>query len=71
MEIILNYLLYNDDDQMISTTKVKVNRSTTSSKYISLKEKEHIIDTLILDALIDISLKADQLLKIHMQEYIL
>ena len=71
MEIILNYLFYNDDDQILLTTKVKVNRSTTSSKYISLHERDLIFNTLTLESLKDLSVKSVELLKIHMSEYIL
>ena len=71
IHFIIDFKLYNDSNFILAITKAEAKRSTTSSKYISLNEKENIFDTLILDALIDISLKADELLKIHMHEYIL
>ena len=58
-------------EEILATTEIEAKRSTTSSKFISLYEKEMIIDTLILDALIDVSLKSEELLKKHMFEYML
>ncbi len=71
MNYILEFLLYDDNELIIATTIVEAKRSTTSSKYISLSEKEKIVDTLILDTLIDVSLKSEELLKKYMFEFIL
>ena len=65
------FLLHNDNDQLLATTKVEVFRSTTSSKFISLNERDRILDNLTLDALRDLSNKSVELLKMHMTEYIL
>ena len=65
------FLLYNDSDQILSTTTVEVFRSTTSSQFISLNERNKILDNLILDSLTDLSNNSVELLKIHMKEYIL
>ena len=65
------FLLYNDSDQILSTTIVEIFRSTTSSQFISLNERNNILDNLILDSLTDLSNKSVELLKIHMKEYIL
>ena len=65
------FLLYNDNDQLLATTKVEVFRSTTSGKFISLNERDRILDNLTLDALRDLSNKSVELLKMHMSEYIL
>ena len=67
----LEFLLYDDNDLILATTIVEAKRSTTSGKFISLSEKEKIIDTLILDALIDVSLESKELLKKYMFEFIL
>ena len=68
---LIEFVLYDDNNFMLATIKAETKRTTTSSKFISLSEKEHILDTLILDALIDISLESDELLKIHMSKYLL
>ena len=68
---LIEFELYDDNNFMLATIKVENERTTTSSKFISLSEKERILDTLILDALIDISLESDELLKTHMSEYLL
>ena len=67
----LEYILYDNTGTVLATTKVYSKRSTTSSKFISLNEKERIIDSIILDALIDLSSKSEELLKLHMFQYIL
>ena len=70
----LNYellvFLY-DDDLILATTKVKSKHSTTSSKLISLNEKEIILENLIFDALVDLSSQTELLLKKHMTQYML
>ena len=71
INFIVEYELYDDSNYIIATSKIEAKRSTTSSKFISINEKERIIDTLILDALIDISLKSDELIKAHMKQFIL
>ena len=65
------FILYNDSNQIIATTKTEVFRSTTSSKFISLNERDKILDNLVMDSLIDLSNKSVELLKIHMFAYIL
>ena len=63
--------LYDDNNFMLATINAETKRTTTSSKFLSLSEKERILDTLILDALIDVSVKSDELLKKHMSQYLL
>ena len=65
------FLLYDDSDQILATTKVEVLRSTTSSQFISINERNRILDNLILDSLRDLSNKSIELIKLHMSEYIL
>ena len=71
VHFIIEFILQNDDDFVLATTKAETTRSTTSSKFISLNKKEQLIDELILDALIDISNESKELLNKHMFEYIL
>ena len=65
------YFLYNDSNQILATTKAEVFRSTTSSQFISLNERNLILDNLTLDALKDLSNKSIELLKVHMSEHVL
>ncbi len=71
INIIVNFILYDDSGSSLATTNVEVNRSTTSSLFISINERNHILDSLTLDALRDVSNKSIELLKIHMSEYVL
>ena len=71
MHYILEFLLHDDNDLILATTIVEAKHSTTSGKFISLNEKENIVDTLILDTLIDVSLQSEELLKKHMFEFVL
>ncbi len=71
INFIIEYIIYNNDNLILATSKVKTKRSKTSSIFTSLDEKEKIMETLILDALIDISKKSDEVLKIHMTDYII
>ena len=65
------YFLYNDSNQILATTKAEVFRSTTSSQFISLNERNLILDNITLEALKDLSNKSVELLKVHMSEYVL
>jgi len=65
------YILYDDSNTILSTTTVGTKRSVTSGKFISLMESDRIIDSLILEALIDFTKKTEELIKIHMSGYIL
>ena len=71
INILMNFILYDDNDLILATTDVKVKRSTTSSMFISINERNHILDSLTLEAIIDITNKSVELLKIHMLEYTL
>lgn len=71
IHFMIEFILYDDSDLVLATTEAEVNRTTTSNKFISLDQKEQIINTLILDALIDISLKTGELLRVHMSGFIL
>ncbi len=71
IHFLIEFELYDDNNFTLATISAETERTTTSSKFISLSEREQILDTLILDALIDISLKSDELLKTHMSEYLL
>ena len=71
IHFLIEFELYDDNNFMLATINAETERSTTSGKFVSLNEKERVLDTLILEALIDISLKSDELLKTHMSEYLL
>ena len=71
IHFLIEFELYDDNNFILATINAETKRTTTSSKFISLSEKERILATLILDALIDISLESDELLKTHMSEYLL
>jgi len=71
IHFLIEFELFDDNNFMLATINAETERSTTSSKFVSLNEKERVLDTLILEALIDISLKSDELLKTHMSEYLL
>lgn len=71
LSFVVEYVLYSDNKIILATTKVQTNRTTTSSVYISLNEKELIIDNMILDALKDLSIKSNELIKKHMYKFVL
>ena len=67
----IEFFLYNDNQELLANTKVKVFRSTTSAKFISLNERDKILDNLTINSLKDLSKKTLELLKDHMSEFIL
>ena len=70
VSFLVEYELYTDDNYLIANTTVETSRSTTSQKYISLNEKEIIIDDLLIKALIDFTNETKVMINEYMKEYI-
>jgi hypothetical protein len=68
---LIEYNLYDDSKNLVASTLIETVRSTTSGIYISLQDREKIIDDLIYLSLVDLSDKSYQLLKQYMSDYIL
>jgi len=68
---LVEYNLLTNSDYIIATTIVESKRTTTSGRYISILEKEKIIDKLIWESLENISIQSSKLLKQYMADYIL
>jgi hypothetical protein len=68
---LVEFVLYDDNKSILASTIVEVSRTTTSGKYISIQESEKIIDYLIFQCLKDFSDKADELLKIHLKNFMI
>ena len=71
LSFLVEFILYDDSKFVLANSIVEAKRTTTSGKFISLMESERIIDTLILDCLIDFSKKSEELIKLHMNNFIL
>ena len=67
----VEFILYNDTNSILASTIVEVNRTKSTGKYISIQEKENIIDYLIFQCLKDFSTKSEEFLKIHLKNYII
>ena len=68
---LVEFILYDDSGIILGSSLVESSRSTTSSMYISLNQTENIIEQLIYKNLIDFSRKANELLTLHINNYIL
>ena len=68
---LLEFSLFDDSGNLVASTLVETSRSTTSGVYISIQEKENIIDDLIYNSLVDISSETNQQLINYMANYIL
>jgi hypothetical protein len=71
VSFLVEFILYDDSSLFLANTIAEARRTTTSSKFISLIETERIIDSLILDCLKDFSKKSEELIRIHMESFIL
>ena len=58
INFLLEFILYDDSRSILANSIVEVNRTTTSNKFISIKESENIVNTLIYDSLKDLSIKS-------------
>ena len=68
---LLEFNLYDESRNLIATTLVETSRSTTSGIYISIQEKENIINDLVYQSLKDLSDESKLLLTKYMGDYIL
>jgi len=68
---LVEFILYDNNNYILASIIVEANRNTTSGKYISIQESEKIIDYLIFNSLRDFSNKAQELIKIHLKNFIL
>ena len=68
---LLEFNLFDDSGNLVVSTLVETSRSTTSGIYISIQEKDNIIDNLIYNSLVDISNETKKLLTNYMANYIL
>ena len=68
---LLEFSLFDDSSNLVASTLVETSRSTTSGIYISIQEKDNIIDDLIYNSLIDISNETKKLLTTYMANYLL
>ena len=68
---LLEFSLFDDSGNLVASTLVETSRSTTSGIYISIQEKENIIDDLIYNSLVDISSETKKQLINYMANYIL
>jgi len=68
---LVEFNLYDDFNNLIASTLVETSRSTTSGAYISIQEKEHIINDLVYLSLTDLSKESEKLIKKFMFDFII
>ena len=68
---LIEFNLFDNSKNLAASVLVETSRSTTSGIYISLEEKEKIIEDLIYQSLVDVSKETKELLTNYMSNYIL
>ena len=68
---LIEFSLYDGFNNILATTLVETSRSTTSGLYISIQEKENIINDLIYLSLEDLSNESNELINKYMGDFIL
>tara|TARA_Y100001970_G_scaffold282024_1_gene394023 strand:- start:36 stop:602 length:567 start_codon:yes stop_codon:yes gene_type:complete len=68
---LVEYNLFDNTNNLIASTLVEITRSTTSGVYISIQDKENIINDLIYQGLVDLSNESKILISKYMADYIL
>lgn len=71
LNILVEFFLQDDLGNMISSALVESSRSTTSGIYISLQEKEKIINELIYLGMNDLSIETKKILNKYMKDYLI
>ena len=67
----VSFFVYNDSNQLVGKTNVKLNRSITSATSISLAERDQILEDLIYNSLKEFTLKIEENTKKYIKQYIL
>ncbi len=67
---LVEYYLYDDSDFLLANTTVEISRSTTSQKYISLNDKELIINDLLYKSLKDFINESQSMIKTYMGSFV-
>ena len=67
---LVEYELYDNSNFLIANTTVQSSRSTTSKKYISLNERDIVINNLLHDALKDFIKETKSMMSTYMFGYI-
>ena len=70
VSLLVEFILYDDSNIVLSNAIIESKRSITSRKFISLEQNKRIIDLLIFDCLDDFSNKSLEVLQIHMNKFI-
>tara|TARA_X000000368_G_C22981162_1_gene689970 strand:- start:117 stop:686 length:570 start_codon:yes stop_codon:yes gene_type:complete len=68
---LVEFNLYDDSNNLIASTLVEASRSTTSAVYISIQQRERIINDLISQSLFDLSNQSNELIIKYMGKFIL
>jgi len=68
---LLEFNLFDNTNNLIASTLVETTRSTTSGVYISIQDKENIINDLVYLGLLDLSNESKILILKYMEDYIL
>ena len=63
--------MYDNSNNLIASTLVEAKRSTTSGVYISIVERENIINDLIYQTLVDLTDESKKLITKYMIDFIL
>tara|TARA_Y100001970_G_C14248387_1_gene869961 strand:- start:1586 stop:2164 length:579 start_codon:yes stop_codon:yes gene_type:complete len=71
VNFLTEFVLYDDSNNILGSSVVEAKSTTTSGKYISIQESENIIDSLVFNCLIDFANKAEELINMHLKNYIL
>lgn len=71
VKYLVEFILYSDNNSTLGSLTVEAKRTTTSGKLISVQENKNIINYLIFECLNDFSKKSEELIKVHLKNYVL
>ena len=71
LSFIVEFILYDDSNMILANSIVEAKRSTTSGKYISIQQSSLIIDDLIHDCILDFANKSKELIKLHLNNFVI
>ena len=71
MNLDVNFFIYDDSNNLLGKTNVKLKRTTTSASRISLSERDQILEDLIYISIKEYTIKVEENVNKYLKSFVL